>query len=1689
MAQIKKLQNAGTIPTPSAPKVDRSEIKKGMWDKFYSMSVKDQKRAYDEYKQVESLIDTDAFGFKPNREFYVDKTKLPENLKNLDWCGHQGLSLDKGFLGAQGYVHGKIFDSKEDRNAERSNRGLSSAMADVRDLMETKNASSPLTSESIGSKRVIPSLSFIVGQDYSGNLDLASKKILEKTEEQKGIYLADKLGNLLNYYIDSYNSNQASGGKDIYDPEDLKKINELKTIYTSLKSGNVTDFKQYSAIFDKLGIDTSDYFKTPETLKAAETAKTAAEASDILENNIKNLASIYGEEAARNLASKGYEYMPGHKFNIKEADDLVSKNRGIVLKRIDPLTKNPIFEVYDEKLNPIKGLKVGNQFSENYLTSWFNDPTKGFIYQHGNMPDNASFMELLNEYKIKNPNIESNIGKQLITNLQPGLKVQGWSNEENGKYSAINDPIYGKRRDYTAHIVVTNEKGTKREYKKDPNKPGYYIDSMDHYSKKLPFIITGFGDDTINIQSLNIPEKFKNVRENALFGDNYDDKILSGETKKELDNLEDWVVNNQGAYATDITSDTYDNVNKIIRSWVNVYNRSIQAGNQEKKLEALQRLNELSGIIDAYNSKQATAKKILFNKSGGSLIKLENGGDFSKFAKYRNRISSSSQRESSQTDISGLLRGSSNLDKVILGANATSLLPGIPGVIGGTIATGAELIRDMEDPTKSGWEVGGNALLNIGFTAASAFGGGFLKGALKGLQTGEALAKTTLKAEKIAEAALKAEKVTEGAVDASKVAKNVFKTTSAEKEMKVSLDAINKFAAEKGLNNASIKEIAKAAESLGEGGKDIAKHLATVKSFSETYAKNSSLINIAVPTWKKVGETVGNIGQLAGVVRGVMAVPGAINAGKTIMTDPSEMTISDINDVLSVAFAGKIGTRHAGKFIGKKYGTVVASEEPAKITATIKGKEVDIEDADIIGKIGKDPIKDKVKFWSTSNKQAKEAIVAKLNAGKPTTEHITLKDISKVETTKAKVTGLNAREKIDIDKNHFLQKLAINKKLATRYGLVSAPMEKSSNQNTSSIPSTKTENSKEVVKRFRSKEALRQRKNSIDYKNLAKVTVKTKPVKKFTEERHQKALQKLSQRLSNKLISQGALDPTQQNKNELPKLNPLKKSSKRELLALTWRPIAPKGAKSSMTKLKNSLDKITEQDKRNIIYSKIAKLENTYRFKQGGIVKYENPTTPLNYKNDYSNILDDKTNTYQNIISHKKANTYSVPKQHRTSANFYGGVTPELIQKNWDPNILNNAFKGTAEYKLEDTKTWGNNISETLQKYVQGNPELYNQIKNKNSLQFGHDWYSVGINPVAKTKVDTPIITPNTVVKDPEPKLETGTTNRPPAKKPWDWGKIDVNDLGNTAMYLNTRMTNKNVAQAQMTTPALRSLLPNQNIVNYNPYDRKETSVKAEANTLGNRTAGKFSDSNKQLLFNLALFEKGEAAAAGYREKGTELYNKGIQAQNTSNYNTQVKNIGIADYNIAAIKQTNDANGKVTAAMLAGNGNAFNNLTKGFLLNKQVRDNKKDYTALYDLQTGDEYKGLKTAASLWDQTAENKILEAYKTEKTNIGTTPELEDWGKYKVFKAGKESYQKSLEDYYEKMNNLKLKYQYGLQKPGGMFSAKSGGKLSKQDKIDIENVKANRKQEQDSIKEFYKAISENNKLVQKSISELFKK
>lgn len=201
--------------------------------------------------------------------------------------------------------------------------------------------------------------------------------------------------------------------------------------------------------------------------------------------------------------------------------------------------------------------------------------------------------------------------------------------------------------------------------------------------------------------------------------------------------------------------------------------------------------------------------------------------------------------------------------------------------------------------------------------------------------------------------------------------------------------------------------------------------------------------------------------------------------------------------------------------------------------------------------------------------------------------------------------------------------------------------------------------------------------------------------------------------------------------------------------------------------------------------------------KQGGILKLQSAWSQLKFKPSYSNTLENTGINYNTGLGYKKEGIFITPQQPKTG-NYYGGVTNELIAKNWDPIILKSA--GLDPAKVGE---WGTNVPEILQKYVYSQPNLVSQLKNPENRKFGIDQYTIGLKSTSETPRE-PITrepslknTSQITTISPSPIIRNGTKDPLTITTPWiksnfDWGML-INPLTNTAMFANTTGANINI--------------------------------------------------------------------------------------------------------------------------------------------------------------------------------------------------------------------------------------------------------------------------------------------------------
>ena len=499
---------------------------------------------------------------------------------------------------------------------------------------------------------------------------------------------------------------------------------------------------------------------------------------------------------------------------------------------------------------------------------------------------------------------------------------------------------------------------------------------------------------------------------------------------------------------------------------------------------------------------------------------------------------------------------------------------------------------------------------------------------------------------------------------------------------------------------------------------------------------------------------------------------------------------------------------------------------------------------------------------------------------------------------------------------------------------------------------------------------------------------------------------------------------------------------------------------SKAKKFKSVNSKFTKKQK--------SSLDSSY-LKEGGVLKLEGGGIP-----DYTKLRAEKANM----------SNYKIPLQH-LSGNYYGGVTNELIQKNWNPDILTGAFKGTS-YNPTDTKLWDNKVPALLQTYIKGQPNLVAQLKNVNDTKFGQDWYSIGLDKTAtpgKSKQPWEVwsdawnkagitITPT----ESSSTLQKGSNDNPAVKKfnlPLPKRESIMNALL-TADALNTNKTiadnmHQGVANSMFTLPYMSSTY----IRADRPHTLEADKQAAAVNSKTARMAASTADIDKGFGARLAGIAQGNAIKDKAQMADTQRLDqlRGQQLQmnaNVSKYNTDIlgKNRGLAANGFKQMFDINADKALADQKIRTVWGQAENKIA-------QMSKNDQYKKATFDILNDPKYKQLgEDYTKLADETS-NDYRKAFDAEMAKPGTTQM--DWNdpknmyfkNWKIKLTGLEDQMKPLN---ERLKNINLAMSYGQ-------SLKRGGKISKE----ARKIEADKKL-------FYKIVHDINKPIDKDAPDLSK-
>lgn len=792
---------------------------------------------------------------------------------------------------------------------------------------------------------------------------------LSKDEDRQKVIMSHA-----NQFVTDYLTN-AEAHKDQFDYHDIDKV---KNLQTAIATGKWDTFKTATYPF-KWEVDDfmvqpgeKERFDADAAAKKVETEAAQATATSkkmVAEGMPKSLAELVSKSGFTGTYKQPLT-LGGQNVTEQFSDYLKSKGYYLISDGIGR-----------KKIVDASGVDVN---SEGMEFDQFN-PLNGVAWSHdakGNLKFVAS------KYKQKD---EGDIGKGLKTNIPgyEGWDVTGWSRQ------SVDEPI--TTRDYSKYLILKKDGKTIKIARDAAGQ--YALPGGATFGKES---LLGYAGTNTIIQNWETPTEFASIEASQEFEPARAEAAIEGVTK---------MLEGKG----EINDAAKSSIKAVIST---LKYQSENATNNADKTRALKRL---SGLNELLKREQIQLKL-------GGIIKRQQGGGLEKYAKPTikdpNAVMSTTPTKS--RDISGLVRGTSDLDKTILATNAAMLAPGWWGVGAGLIGTALEGYRDATDEEGFTLKDAGNMGLNLGLTAASFFGMGFLKGAKTGAKAG-----------------LEAAKLLDAGADIGKVATGVKSMTKGVKGGQEILNATNRITDFAKLNPTAktIGELSKIAE-IKKNTK-IIEDLGKVATFSEKVAKSKTLLTLptlGITGIAKGAKTIGTGLVLTNAAMNIGNLSSA--AGKIWDGNIRDLSVDEVGAITSFAYAGKIAGTFGKMKIAKKYGMTSSTNSPAQLEISIKGRKTTISDPDVVNKFKKLKIplmernSEAKKLFVEKHNASVDTEIAKLDATKDALKIKTLNDSkvsledlksTKIHMSKASESGFKVKKGVDLEsgQNYYLQQLGM----------------------------------------------------------------------------------------------------------------------------------------------------------------------------------------------------------------------------------------------------------------------------------------------------------------------------------------------------------------------------------------------------------------------------------------------------------------------------------------------------------------------------------------------------------------------------------------------------------------------------------------------------------------------------------------
>ncbi len=503
-------------------------------------------------------------------------------------------------------------------------------------------------------------------------------------------------------------------------------------------------------------------------------------------------------------------------------------------------------------------------------------------------------------------------------------------------------------------------------------------------------------------------------------------------------------------------------------------------------------------------------------------------------------------------------------------------------------------------------------------------------------------------------------------------------------------------------------------------------------------------------------------------------------------------------------------------------------------------------------------------------------------------------------------------------------------------------------------------------------------------------------------------------------------------------------------------------------------------------------INNPSEFAEGGILKYQTPAQTLQLGALDPTSLKIKAKNKEHLNWNPLSGTAGIfDAKGQYTQDFLNRrklITPEWFKANQAELQKRIAASGST-FQL-------NNIDQLLKGTSDYKPGILHDIVMGTIQPMKAEFTNPQENPVVEQP--KPEVKPE-IKPEPAPSAPTlpttSTSGDIVAKgnpKPWNWSGVakylpDATDISNALMYASTVNTNSQVGDAQRRAVAdsmyTVPYMPNQYMRIDSPYTLQGEKQAAALESKAAGVAGDVSDIDKSMAARLT----GAAQASAIRDKAhmaDQQRTDQMKAQQQQlNAKVAEANTKILGQNRALASQAFSKTHLINANEDLAQNAAFTNFVTAAARNLPAKQYKQNQTALYKAYTNPEYTGASEAyAKLNTDEGQAKYKTQYNADVKNLGYAKPWEESTHYKQWQDDVTKTKSRVETLYKPIQNLMIAQQFQQQ------LLKSGGSLSKQDKIDIQRDKAESVRELKELEMSFKAIMHNNEMLQKSLIRVFK-